>query len=202
MVGPEGRVTGIDMTPEMLTKARGAAAELGLANVEFVESEAESLPFADRSFDVVISNGVVDLIPDKDAVFSAGCRVGLDPPAGEVRSSQISKSSGPLTLVGKQARIAGCVSIAKGAQVASAFCVRVCGLERAEAAPWGRCRRGIVESRDKKKMGDTGSGQQDPERDHVWPAGDARSIRPSDLRLLPKLCPAHRIQTDSFVSSC
>jgi len=75
MVGPEGRVTGIDMTPEMLTKARGAAAELGLANVEFVESEAESLPFADRSFDVVISNGVVDLIPDKDAVFSELYRV-------------------------------------------------------------------------------------------------------------------------------
>src|SRR5213079_2562889 len=78
MVGPEGRVTGIDMTPEMLTKARGAAAELGLANVEFVESEAESLPFADRSFDVVISNGVVDLIPDKDAVFSELYRV-LEP---------------------------------------------------------------------------------------------------------------------------
>src|SRR5438105_15319338 len=75
MVGPEGRVTGIDMTPEMLTKARGAAAELGVANVEFVESEAESLPFADQSFDVVISNGVVDLIPVKDAVFSELYRV-------------------------------------------------------------------------------------------------------------------------------
>jgi len=75
MVGPEGRVAGIDMTPEMLTKARGAAAELGVANVEFIEAEAESLPFADESFDVVISNGVVDLIPDKDAVFSELYRV-------------------------------------------------------------------------------------------------------------------------------
>ena len=58
------------MTPEMLTKARAAAAEMGAPNVEFVESEAEQLPFPDASFDVVISNGVIDLIPDKDAVFA------------------------------------------------------------------------------------------------------------------------------------
>src|SRR5712691_7087265 len=52
MVGGQGRVTGIDMTPEMLAKARAAAAEMGAANVEFVESEAERLPFAGESFDV------------------------------------------------------------------------------------------------------------------------------------------------------
>jgi SAM-dependent methyltransferase len=75
MVGPEGRVTGIDMTPEMLAKARSAAEELRAGNVQFVESEAERLPFADASFDVVISNGVIDLIPDKDAVFSELFRV-------------------------------------------------------------------------------------------------------------------------------
>jgi arsenite methyltransferase len=75
MVGDEGHVTGIDMTPEMLAKARSAAAELGRRNVEFVESEAERLPFPDASFDVVISNGVIDLIPDKDAVFSEIFRV-------------------------------------------------------------------------------------------------------------------------------
>src|SRR5919198_2697550 len=75
MVGPEGRVTGIDMTPEMLAKARTAAAEMGVANVDFVEGEAEHLPFADESFDVVISNGVVDLVPDKDAVFAELYRV-------------------------------------------------------------------------------------------------------------------------------
>jgi arsenite methyltransferase len=75
MVGPEGHVTGIDMTPEMLVKARGAAAELGTQNVEFMEAEAEGLPFPDESFDVVISNGVIDLIPDKDAVFSEIFRV-------------------------------------------------------------------------------------------------------------------------------
>jgi SAM-dependent methyltransferase len=74
-VGPEGTVTGIDMTPEMLAKARAAADEAGLANVTFVEGEAERLPFADASFDVVISNGVIDLIPDKDAVFAELHRV-------------------------------------------------------------------------------------------------------------------------------
>lgn len=75
MVGPSGRVTGIDMTPQMVAKARAAAAELGVDNVEFLEGEAEELPFPDGDFDVVISNGVVDLIPDKDAVFSELFRV-------------------------------------------------------------------------------------------------------------------------------
>jgi SAM-dependent methyltransferase len=75
MVGPEGRVTGIDMTAEMLARACAAAEELGATNVSFVEGEAERLPFPDESFDVVISNGVIDLIPDKDAVFSELFRV-------------------------------------------------------------------------------------------------------------------------------
>ena len=75
MVGPEGRVTGIDMTPQMLAKARAAAAELGARNVVFVDGEVERLPFEDAAFDVVISNGVIDLIPDKDAVFGEIFRV-------------------------------------------------------------------------------------------------------------------------------
>jgi SAM-dependent methyltransferase len=75
MVGAQGRVVGIDMTPEMLAKARAAATDMGAKNVEFVESDAEHLPFADESFDAVISNGVIDLIPDKDAVFSELHRV-------------------------------------------------------------------------------------------------------------------------------
>jgi arsenite methyltransferase len=75
MVGPDGRVTGIDMTPEMLAKARAAAEELGVDNVEFVEGEIEHLPFEGESIDVVISNGVIDLVPDKDAVFAEIFRV-------------------------------------------------------------------------------------------------------------------------------
>ncbi len=75
MVGAEGSVTGIDMTPEMIAKARASADELATGNVQFVESEAERLPFTDANFDVVISNGVIDLIPDKDAVFAELFRV-------------------------------------------------------------------------------------------------------------------------------
>jgi arsenite methyltransferase len=75
MVGAQGQVTGVDMTPEMLARARAAAAEMDASNVQFVEAEAERLPFPDESFDVVISNGVIDLIPDKDAVFTELFRV-------------------------------------------------------------------------------------------------------------------------------
>jgi arsenite methyltransferase len=75
------------MTPEMLSKARAAASELGLGNVEFVETEAESLPFPDASFDVVISNGVIDLIPDKEAVFGEIHRVLV--PGGRIQLADI-----------------------------------------------------------------------------------------------------------------
>ena len=75
MVGQNGHVTGVDMTPEMLEKARAATAELELTNVDFLESEIERLPLANESVDVVISNGVIDLVPDKDAVFAEIFRV-------------------------------------------------------------------------------------------------------------------------------
>jgi SAM-dependent methyltransferase len=75
MVGQNGHVTSIDMTPEMLEKARAATAELGLTNVDFLEGEIERLPLANESVDVVISNGVIDLVPDKDAVFAEIFRV-------------------------------------------------------------------------------------------------------------------------------
>ena len=86
-VGPEGSVTGIDMTPEMIKNARKGAAELGLNNVTFVEGEAEKLPFGDSSFDVVISNGVIDLIPDKDAVFGEIYRVLV--PGGRIQVADV-----------------------------------------------------------------------------------------------------------------
>ena len=75
MTGPTGRAIGVDMTDAMLERARVSAVEMGLANVELHESLIESLPLADGSVDVVISNGVIDLVPDKDAVFEEIDRV-------------------------------------------------------------------------------------------------------------------------------
>jgi SAM-dependent methyltransferase len=75
MTGPTGRVIGVDMTPSMLARARASADEMGLEHVELHESLIESLTLDDASVDVVISNGVIDLVPDKDAVFDEIDRV-------------------------------------------------------------------------------------------------------------------------------
>ena len=75
MAGPEGRVIGVDMTGAMLERAAASAREMGLANVELYESLIETLPIEDESVDVVISNGVIDLVPEKDAVFAEIHRV-------------------------------------------------------------------------------------------------------------------------------
>lgn len=75
MVGSTGSATGVDMTPAMVAKARASAAEMGADNVTIVEGEIEQLPIDDASIDVVTSNGVIDLLPDKTAVFEEIYRV-------------------------------------------------------------------------------------------------------------------------------
>jgi arsenite methyltransferase len=75
MAGPEGRAIGVDMTSSMLARARASAREMDLENVELHESLIESVPVADASIDIVISNGVIDLVPDKPAVFAEIDRV-------------------------------------------------------------------------------------------------------------------------------
>jgi SAM-dependent methyltransferase len=74
-VGPAGRVIGIDMTHEMLAKARANAERVGAANVEFRLGEIEHLPIADNTADVVISNCVINLVPDKEQVYREAFRV-------------------------------------------------------------------------------------------------------------------------------
>ena len=73
-VGPEGRVVGVDMTTAQLEKATRLAAEASLANIEFVDAYIEAPPVEDGTFDCVISNGVINLSPDKPAVFAAAAR--------------------------------------------------------------------------------------------------------------------------------
>lgn len=75
MVAPNGHVIGVDMTPEMLSKARNNALEAGMTNVEFREGYLESLPVPDAWADVVISNGVLNLVPDKEAALREMYRV-------------------------------------------------------------------------------------------------------------------------------
>ena len=75
MTGPTGRVIGVDMTSAMLQRARESAGAMGLENVELHEALIEQLPLQEASVDVVISNGVIDLVPDKDAVLDEIDRV-------------------------------------------------------------------------------------------------------------------------------
>lgn len=74
-VGPTGRVIGVDMTPDMVTLARGNARKIAAGNVEFRLGEIEHLPVADGSVDVILSNCVINLSPDKQAVFDDAFRV-------------------------------------------------------------------------------------------------------------------------------
>lgn len=75
MVGPGGKVIGLDLSPEMVDRAQANLHQTGLANVAFQEFSGEEIPFADGSFDAVISNGVFNLIPGKGRMLKEACRV-------------------------------------------------------------------------------------------------------------------------------
>jgi arsenite methyltransferase len=108
-VTPEGRVIGVDMTPAMLDRARAGAAKLGATQVEFREGRLEALPVADASVDAVTSNCVINLVPDKAAVFKEVARVLR--PGGRIAVSDI-LLDGPLPEAIQKDILAyvGCVS--------------------------------------------------------------------------------------------
>lgn len=108
-VGERGRVIGVDMTPEMLDKARANQQMLGLENVEFRLGEIEHLPVADEQVDVVISNCVINLSPDKRQVFREAYRV-LKPGGRLAVSDMVTDGPLPETVKRNLAAWAGCIA--------------------------------------------------------------------------------------------
>jgi arsenite methyltransferase len=108
-VGPSGKAIGIDMTPEMLKLARANAAKLGLENVEFHQATIDRLPLPDASVDCITSNCVINLAPDKDAVFREMFRVLK--PGGRLAVSDIAlKKNLPDDLARNILAYVGCIS--------------------------------------------------------------------------------------------
>jgi ubiquinone/menaquinone biosynthesis C-methylase UbiE len=108
-VGATGRVIGLDMTPAMIERARRTAAEAGLTNVEFRLGQAEAMPVADATADVILSNCVINLCEDKGRVFEEAFRV-LKPGGRLAISDTVADGALPLSLRGDPGAWSGCIS--------------------------------------------------------------------------------------------
>lgn len=123
-VGPTGRVIGVDMTPDMISRARENARKVEAKNVEFRLGEIEHLPIADQTVDAIMSNCVINLSPEKEAVFSESLRV-LKPGGRLAISDVVAIAPIPAELQSQAAALAGCISGASPLEEVKALLAKV-----------------------------------------------------------------------------
>jgi len=134
-VGETGQVIGVDMTPEMISKARGNAQQAGYTQVEFRLGEIESLPVADATVDVILSNCVINLSPDKRRVFAEAYRV-LKPGGRLAISDVVALAELPAELQADMALYTGCMAGASLVSVVESM-LRAQGFIEIQISPKG-----------------------------------------------------------------